>query len=340
MGRPGSALDNAVIESLALHRGVRAAPLEHFATKAQARGRVAAWIEEYNHDRRHSALGMRSPIAYELALRSRATSRSRRHERTGSRAPSMTPSSPASRPSPSGGLRPALTPAPGDGPKQRAGAGRNTRSTNQVSTVSGDCRGSTSPGQASGRRRRTAIRCLDELDHRSRGSLRLAGSRDDGWCGLDRLDHRGLGVVSTGSTTEGWRGLDGLDHRGLAWSRRARPPRAAWSRQARPPRAGVVSTGSTTEERLVDGSTNRIDHHSDGGVPADAAVAQRRDGCQTDRHGRRRHLRSLVGPARRDGVEPQRPAHVDDRAPAAPRRRGGRARACGTGSPTPTSRWC
>jgi putative transposase len=36
--------------------------------KSQARRRVAAWIEEYNHDRRHSALGMRSPIAYELAL--------------------------------------------------------------------------------------------------------------------------------------------------------------------------------------------------------------------------------------------------------------------------------
>ena len=39
--------------------------LEHFATKAQARAAVAAWIEEYNHDRRHSALDMLSPIAYE-----------------------------------------------------------------------------------------------------------------------------------------------------------------------------------------------------------------------------------------------------------------------------------
>ena len=42
--------------------------LEHFTTKAQARRRVAAWIEEYNHDRRHSALGMLSPVAYELHL--------------------------------------------------------------------------------------------------------------------------------------------------------------------------------------------------------------------------------------------------------------------------------
>ncbi|WP_329482600.1 integrase core domain-containing protein [Kribbella sp. NBC_01484] len=66
MGRPGSALDNAVIESwhstveFELHR------LEHFTTRTQARTRVAAWIENYNHDRRHSALGMRSPIDYEL----------------------------------------------------------------------------------------------------------------------------------------------------------------------------------------------------------------------------------------------------------------------------------
>ncbi|WP_345001764.1 integrase core domain-containing protein [Agromyces bauzanensis] len=29
---------------------------------------VAAWIEEYNLDRRHSALGMRSPIQFELDL--------------------------------------------------------------------------------------------------------------------------------------------------------------------------------------------------------------------------------------------------------------------------------
>ena len=42
--------------------------METFATKAQARAKVAAWIEEYNTTRRHSSLGMRSPIAYEQAL--------------------------------------------------------------------------------------------------------------------------------------------------------------------------------------------------------------------------------------------------------------------------------
>jgi transposase InsO family protein len=68
MGRVGSALDNAVIESWHSTLEFELRQLEHFTTKVQARRRVATWIEEYNHQRRHSALGMLSPIAYELAL--------------------------------------------------------------------------------------------------------------------------------------------------------------------------------------------------------------------------------------------------------------------------------
>lgn len=68
MGRPGSGLDNAVIESWHSTLEFELRKLEHFATKAQARARVAAWIEEYNHQRKHSALGMRAPVTYELAL--------------------------------------------------------------------------------------------------------------------------------------------------------------------------------------------------------------------------------------------------------------------------------
>jgi transposase InsO family protein len=68
MGRPGSALDNAVIESWHSTVEFELRRVEHFATKAQARAKVAAWIEEYNTTRRHSSLGMRSPIAYEQAL--------------------------------------------------------------------------------------------------------------------------------------------------------------------------------------------------------------------------------------------------------------------------------
>jgi len=69
MGRPGSALDNAVIESWHSTVEFELRRIEQFATKAQARARVAIWIEEYNRDRRHSALGMRSPLDYERALR-------------------------------------------------------------------------------------------------------------------------------------------------------------------------------------------------------------------------------------------------------------------------------
>jgi putative transposase len=68
MGRPGSALDNAVIESWHSTLEFELRRLEHFATKAAARAKVAAWIEDYNTTRKHSALGMRSPLAYDQAL--------------------------------------------------------------------------------------------------------------------------------------------------------------------------------------------------------------------------------------------------------------------------------
>jgi len=66
--RPGSALDNAVIESWHSTLEWELRRVQHFVTKAQARAKVAAWIEEDNTARKHSSLGMRSPIAYERAL--------------------------------------------------------------------------------------------------------------------------------------------------------------------------------------------------------------------------------------------------------------------------------
>ncbi len=69
MGRPGSALDNAVIESWHSTLEFELRSLHQFATRAQARAAVAAWIEDYNTVRRHSALGMRSPAAYEQSLK-------------------------------------------------------------------------------------------------------------------------------------------------------------------------------------------------------------------------------------------------------------------------------
>jgi putative transposase len=64
MGRPGSALDNAVVESWHSTLEFELRSLEHFTTQAQARVRVAAWIDDYNRDRRHSA---QSPMDYELS---------------------------------------------------------------------------------------------------------------------------------------------------------------------------------------------------------------------------------------------------------------------------------
>ncbi len=68
MGRPGSALDNAVIESWHSTLEWELRSLRTFAARAEARAAVAAWIEDYNHERRHSALGMRSPVDYERSL--------------------------------------------------------------------------------------------------------------------------------------------------------------------------------------------------------------------------------------------------------------------------------
>ncbi len=67
MGRPGSALDNAVIESWHSTLEFELRSCEEFPTKAVARRRVAAWVDEYNRTRRHSSIGMISPIDYELA---------------------------------------------------------------------------------------------------------------------------------------------------------------------------------------------------------------------------------------------------------------------------------
>jgi putative transposase len=69
MGRPGSALDNAVIESWHSTLEFELRAVESFPTRTAARARVSAWIEEYNTRRRHSALGMMPPADYEQALK-------------------------------------------------------------------------------------------------------------------------------------------------------------------------------------------------------------------------------------------------------------------------------
>lgn len=52
MGRTGSALDNAVIESWHSTLEFELLSLEHFATRAQTRARVAAWIDSCHRARK------------------------------------------------------------------------------------------------------------------------------------------------------------------------------------------------------------------------------------------------------------------------------------------------
>jgi transposase InsO family protein len=68
MGRPGSALGNALIEAWHSTLEFELRSAEHFATRAQARARVAAWLEDHNNVRRHSALGMKRPVDCERSL--------------------------------------------------------------------------------------------------------------------------------------------------------------------------------------------------------------------------------------------------------------------------------
>jgi transposase InsO family protein len=71
MGRPGSALDNAVIESWHSTVEFELRRMQHFTTRQQARTAVAAWIEDYNTKRRHSACQKMPPAAYEQLLAAR-----------------------------------------------------------------------------------------------------------------------------------------------------------------------------------------------------------------------------------------------------------------------------
>lgn len=70
MGRTGSALDNAVAESFnSTLEFELLAGAGRFATRAQARTAVAAFIDEYNHERRHSTAGRLPPAVYEARSR-------------------------------------------------------------------------------------------------------------------------------------------------------------------------------------------------------------------------------------------------------------------------------
>lgn len=72
MGRTGSALDNAVAESFNSTLEFELLADNHFPTRVAARTAVAAWIEEYNTQRRHSTAGRLPPAVYEANTRREA----------------------------------------------------------------------------------------------------------------------------------------------------------------------------------------------------------------------------------------------------------------------------
>jgi len=75
MGRVGSALDNAAAESFNSTLEWELLSRRPFLTKDQARREVAAFIDSYNHRRRHSSCEMKPPVVYEQILADRARQR-------------------------------------------------------------------------------------------------------------------------------------------------------------------------------------------------------------------------------------------------------------------------
>lgn len=71
MGRVGSCFDNAASESFHSTLEFELLRKHHFATRAEARVAVAAYIDRYNRTRRHSFCEMHSPIEYEATLATR-----------------------------------------------------------------------------------------------------------------------------------------------------------------------------------------------------------------------------------------------------------------------------
>ena len=69
MGRVGSALDNAAAESFNSLIKVEYIHRHHFATRAEARLKIATWITDfYNPRRRHSGAAGRPPIEFERTI--------------------------------------------------------------------------------------------------------------------------------------------------------------------------------------------------------------------------------------------------------------------------------
>ncbi|MFE7245138.1 integrase core domain-containing protein [Streptomyces sp. NPDC057580] len=79
MGRVGSALDNAAAESFHSSIKVEYVHRHRFATRAEARLKIATWIADFfNTRRRHSAAGGLPPVEFERTI---TEARSRSHQK-------------------------------------------------------------------------------------------------------------------------------------------------------------------------------------------------------------------------------------------------------------------
>jgi transposase InsO family protein len=72
MGRVGSCFDNAASESFHSTLEFELLRKHRFATRAEARVAVAAYVDRYNRIRRHSSCEMNAPVEFEAILATRA----------------------------------------------------------------------------------------------------------------------------------------------------------------------------------------------------------------------------------------------------------------------------
>ncbi len=73
MSRPGDCYDNAMAESFFATLKVELSDTRPWPTRRAARQAIFEWLEVwYNRQRSHSALGYRSPVAFERALATEA----------------------------------------------------------------------------------------------------------------------------------------------------------------------------------------------------------------------------------------------------------------------------